>query len=128
MRTRLGGRYRACEYIPIPAARPDGQHRPTRRVSAGYNVYESARGPHMTSRAMREDRRRSGARVSYELPVQRFPQPDDVTCGPTCLRKVYHFYGMDIPLEQIAREIDRNEDGGTLAVNLGISALHRGFH
>jgi len=59
--------------------------------------------------------------------VQRFLQPDDVTCGPTCLRKVYHFYGMDTPLEQIAGEIDRNEDGGTLAVNLGISALRRGF-
>lgn len=59
--------------------------------------------------------------------MQRFLQPDDVTCGPTCLRKVYHFYGLEIPLEQIAGEIDRNEDGGTLAVNLGISALRRGF-
>ncbi|MBW3628710.1 MAG: C39 family peptidase [Gemmatimonadetes bacterium] len=67
------------------------------------------------------------ARVSYELPVQRFLQPDDVTCGPTCLRKVYHFYGLNVPLEELTAEVDRHEDGGTLAVSLGIAALRRGF-
>src|SRR5215218_5020745 len=70
---------------------------------------------------------RTPARASYQLPVQRFLQPDDVTCGPTCLRKVYHFYGLDVPLEEVAGEIDRHEDGGTLAVNLGLAALRRGF-
>lgn len=59
--------------------------------------------------------------------MQRFLQPDDVTCGPTCLRKVYNYYGIDIPVEDVVGEIDRNEDGGTLAVFLGASALNRGM-
>jgi hypothetical protein len=66
-------------------------------------------------------------RVSLELPVQRFLQPDDVTCGPTCLRKVYHFYGRDVPLDEVSIGVDRDHEGGTLAVNLGIAALGRGF-
>lgn len=74
-----------------------------------------------------EDRKRRGDRVAHSLPVQRFVQPDDVTCGPTCLRKVYDFYGLQLELEEVLGEIDRNEDGGTLAVYLGISALRRGF-
>ncbi len=81
-----------------------------------------------TISARPDDRRKSRpARVSHDLPVQRFLQPDDVTCGPTCLRKVYHYYGLDLGPEQVLGEIDRNEDGGTLAVFLGISGLRRGF-
>src|SRR5690606_19351045 len=74
------------------------------------------------------DRRTRRARVSHELKLERFTQPDDVTCGPTCLRKVYHYFGVDLPLEEVIGEIDRNEDGGTLAVFLGVAALRRGFH
>lgn len=66
-------------------------------------------------------------RVAHELRVQRFLQPDDVTCGPTCLRKVYDFYGLRVDADTVLGEIDRNEDGGTLAVFLGIAALRRGF-
>jgi len=73
------------------------------------------------------DRRPGASRIAHELAVQRFVQPDDVTCGPTCLRKVYDFYGLELGLDQVVGEIDRNEDGGTLAVFLGISALRRGF-
>jgi hypothetical protein len=75
-----------------------------------------------------DDRKTKQARAAHELPVQRFLQPDDVTCGPTCLRKVYSFYGLDIPLDEVIESLERNEDGGTLAVFLGISALKRGFH
>ncbi len=74
-----------------------------------------------------DDRTARSSRVAHVLPVQRFLQPDDVTCGPTCLRKVYRFYGLDLGLDQVLGEIDRNEDGGTLAVFLGIAALRRGF-
>ena len=74
-----------------------------------------------------EDRREQHGRIAHELRVQRFLQPDDVTCGPTCLRKVYDFYGMRVDLETVLGEIDRNEDGGTLAVFLGIAGLRRGF-
>lgn len=76
---------------------------------------------------VREDRVHEGSRVAHELLVQRFLQPDDVTCGPTCLRKVYHYYGLELELAEVLGEIDRNEDGGTLAVFLGIAALRRGF-
>src|SRR5690606_29016650 len=81
----------------------------------------------MVAKALPEDRTRSRSRVSHELRMQRFLQPDDVTCGPTCLRKVYNYYGIDIPVEDVVGEIDRNEDGGTLAVFLGASALNRGM-
>lgn len=64
---------------------------------------------------------------SHELLVEQFAQPDDVTCGPTCLRKVYNYFGFDLPVDTVLGEIDRNEDGGTLAVFLGVSALRRGF-
>jgi len=61
------------------------------------------------------------------LDVPRFEQPDDETCGPTCLAKVYQYYGLSAPLERIIAETPRNPGGGTLAVNLGISAIGRGF-
>lgn len=69
----------------------------------------------------------SGAGKQILLRVPRFEQPDDVTCGPACLAKVYSFYGYDRPLDGIIDETPRNRDGGTLAVNLGISALRNGF-
>ena len=77
--------------------------------------------------ATADDRTTPYGRASHRLPVQRFLQPDDVTCGPTCLRKVYGFYGVGVDPEQVVTEIDRNEDGGTLGVFLGVSALARGF-
>lgn len=77
--------------------------------------------------ALPEDRREQTDRFAHELRVQRFLQPDDVTCGPTCLRKVYDFFGLTVGEDEVLGEIDRNEDGGTLAVFLGISGLRRGF-
>jgi hypothetical protein len=74
-----------------------------------------------------EDRTQEHSRIAHELRVQRFLQPDDVTCGPTCLRKVYDFYGLELELGEVMGEIERNEDGGTLAVYLGIAACKRGF-
>lgn len=74
-----------------------------------------------------DDRREQADRFAHELRVQRFLQPDDVTCGPTCLRKVYDFYGLSVGADEVLGEIDRNEDGGTLAVFLGIAGLRRGF-
>jgi hypothetical protein len=74
-----------------------------------------------------DDRRSGYSRISHELAVERFLQPDDVTCGPTCLRKVYDFFGVGAELDEVLGELERNEDGGTLAVFLGISAMGRGF-
>lgn len=61
------------------------------------------------------------------LDVPRFEQPDDVTCGPTCLTQVYRFFGYAKTLTEVIAETPRNPDGGTLAVYLGISALASGF-
>ena len=55
------------------------------------------------------------------------PQPDDSTCGPTCLQAVYGFYGDDVALEQVISEVMLLEAGGTLAVMLGCHALERGY-
>lgn len=66
-------------------------------------------------------------RTPILLDVPRFEQPDDVTCGPTCLAKVYQYYGFTRPIDAIVAETPRNPDGGTLAVNLGISAMRHGF-
>jgi hypothetical protein len=55
------------------------------------------------------------------------PQPDDATCGPTCLHAVYSFWGDDLPIEQIIREVRSHESRGTLAVLLAQHALERGY-
>jgi hypothetical protein len=55
------------------------------------------------------------------------PQPDDFTCGPTCLHAVYQFFGDDISLEEVVRQTPRLENGGTLAVWLACQALDRGY-
>jgi len=59
--------------------------------------------------------------------VPRFAQPDDVTCGPTCLGQVYRYYGRAKPVAEIVGETPRNPDGGTLAVHLGVNALQAGY-
>jgi hypothetical protein len=61
-------------------------------------------------------------------PIRILAQPDDSTCGPTALHAVYASFGLDLPLEQVIDEVHFLEDGGTLAVFLGIHALKRGFH
>lgn len=55
------------------------------------------------------------------------PQPDDATCGPTCLHAVYRYYGDDISLQEVISEVPRVDGGGTLAVLLGCHALRRGY-
>jgi hypothetical protein len=74
-----------------------------------------------------DDRAERDAPREHQLAVRRFIQPDDVTCGPTCLRKVYAFYGLEVEIEDVINALERNEDGGTLAVYLGIAALKKGF-
>lgn len=54
-------------------------------------------------------------------------QPDDTTCGPTCLQAVYSFLGEELPLDQVIAETPSLEEGGTLAVMLGCHALRRGY-
>lgn len=61
------------------------------------------------------------------MDIKILPQPDDVTCGPTSLHAVYSHFNYHIPLNQLIQEIEFLEEGGTLAVFLGLDALKRGF-
>jgi len=54
-------------------------------------------------------------------------QPDEVTCGPTCLHALYSYYEDDIPLKQVIKEVAQVKHGGTLAVMMGHHALKRGY-
>lgn len=54
-------------------------------------------------------------------------QPDDTTCGPTCLHAVYRYYGDEISLKQVISEAHPLEGGGTLEVLLACHALRRGY-
>ncbi len=61
------------------------------------------------------------------LPLEILPQPNDTTCGPTCLHAIYRFYGESVELRDIIAEVPALEEGGTLAVFLAGHALRRGY-
>ena len=54
-------------------------------------------------------------------------QPDDATCGPTCLHAVYRHFGDALPLDSVIGEVEAVATGGTLGVNLARHALRRGY-
>ena len=54
-------------------------------------------------------------------------QPDETTCGPTCLHAVYRYYNDEISLKQVVSEAHLLEGGGTLEVLLACHALRRGY-
>lgn len=65
------------------------------------------------------------------LPVEIHRQPTDESCGPTCLHAVYRYWGLNTPIRAVlesVRTLAHDDVGrGTLAVNLGVDALRRGF-
>jgi len=61
------------------------------------------------------------------LTIDIMPQPDDTTCGPTCLQAVYRYFADPITIEQVVSEVTHLESGGTLAVFLACHALRRGY-
>jgi hypothetical protein len=65
--------------------------------------------------------------MDIQLPISILPQPDDATCGPTCLQAVYNYYNDNVPLEQVIADTQMLDAGGTLAVFLACSALRRGY-
>ena len=77
---------------------------------------------------MRPERRASPARRHpLHLPVTTLPQPDETTCGPTCLHAVYRYWGDQEPLQAVIERMWRLEHGGTYAVFLGCDALRKGY-
>lgn len=61
------------------------------------------------------------------LDFQIFPQPSATSCGPACLQSVYSWYGLETDLQDLINTVPSVGGGGTLAVNLGLDALARGF-
>jgi hypothetical protein len=76
-----------------------------------------------TDRHRRAGRRKTKTRLRLEI----LPQPDHVTCGPTCLHAVYSYFKDPVPLPQVIAEIPQLEDGGTLAVVMACHALKRNY-
>jgi hypothetical protein len=72
-------------------------------------------------------RRRSRRPRERTLQFDVEAQPNDVTCGPTCLHGVYRYYGDEISLSDVIAQVPSFEGGGTLAVSLGCHALARGY-
>lgn len=54
-------------------------------------------------------------------------QPDDETCGATCLHAIYNYYNLSSSLTEIIKNVERSMSGGTLAPYLGQHALQEGF-
>jgi len=65
--------------------------------------------------------------MESRLRLEILPQPDDTTCGPTCLHAVYAYYGDGMPLQQAIDQTHSLQGGGTLAVFLACHALARGY-
>lgn len=64
----------------------------------------------------------------HRLDFQIVSQPDEITCGPTCLHSIYRYYDDAMPLGRVLREVPMLEEGGTLAVFLACHALARGYN
>jgi len=65
--------------------------------------------------------------MESKLYLDLLQQPDDTTCGPTCLHGVYRYFGDGISLTQVVDEVMPLRKGGTMAVYLANHALGRHF-
>ena len=63
----------------------------------------------------------------FRLALETLPQPDETTCGPTCLHAVYRYWGKSEPLSAVIERNYRMEHGGTYAVYLACDALRHGY-
>lgn len=104
---------------------PRGQRPVNRGVSATMEVTTAAGAPSVRSASCQ--RRKPPEMARYHLPFTILPQPDDTTCGPTCLHAVYRYFNDELPLEEVIAGVPMLEGGGTLAVLLACHALQRGY-
>ncbi len=65
--------------------------------------------------------------MKHSLQLEIQSQPTESSCGPTCLAAVYRYWGDDVDLHNLIREIGELGSGGTLAVQLACLALSRGY-
>ncbi|NMF87720.1 hypothetical protein GPA26_04410 [Aromatoleum petrolei] len=54
-------------------------------------------------------------------------QPDETTCGPTCLHAIYRYWGREERLDDVIARTNKLQRGGTVAVFLACDALRHGF-
>ncbi len=71
--------------------------------------------------------RRDRAADLERLHLDILPQPDDLTCGPTCLHAIYRYWGDEVPMDHLVDEVARTPSGGTADVFLANHALKRGY-
>jgi hypothetical protein len=69
----------------------------------------------------------SAKSLEARLHLDMLRQPDDFTCGPTCLHAIYRYWGDDVDLQQIIGEVPKTPSGGTADVYLAIHALRRSY-
>jgi hypothetical protein len=65
---------------------------------------------------------------ALRLPVSMLPQPNETTCGPTCLHAIYRYWGEELALDDVIARAGRSELGGTFAVFLACDALQQGYN
>lgn len=65
--------------------------------------------------------------MDVELNLSIGPQPDDSTCGPTCLHAIYQYFKDPVQLNTVIGEVPVLDSGGTLGVMLANHALDRGY-
>ena len=66
--------------------------------------------------------------MKHEIKLEIQAQPDDTSCGPTCLHALYRYYRKDdVSLKQLINDIHKLDSGGTLIEILACDALRRGF-
>lgn len=61
------------------------------------------------------------------LPVDMLAQPDEISCGPTCLHSIYRYWGEQESLQDVISRTQWLEHGGTFAVFLACDALRKGY-
>jgi len=105
-----------------------------RRSEAGAKIARTPTSAHgrkigaLTDGGVLPERRAAPGRGQpLHLPVKTLPQPDETTCGPTCLHAIYRYWGEDDTLQEIIERMWTLEHGGTYAVFLGCDALRRGY-
>ena len=65
--------------------------------------------------------------IIHRLPLRMLPQPDETTCGPTCLHALYRYWGEETPLADVIARTHKMEHGGTFAIFLACDALRQGY-
>jgi hypothetical protein len=65
--------------------------------------------------------------LTLRLPVAMLPQPDETTCGPTCLDAIYRYWGETSQLAEVITRTRKMQFGGTFAVFLACDALRQGY-